>query len=45
MIRFIENHDGNYWFRSGGGITHLSVAENEYSELIEKVYVPFARNN
>jgi len=45
MIRFIENQDNVFWFRSGGGITHLSQVENEYNELIEKVYVPFVRNH
>ncbi len=40
MIRFIENHLGNFRFRSGGGITFLSKAYPEYKELIDKVYVP-----
>jgi para-aminobenzoate synthetase component 1 len=40
MIRFIEIHDGKMRFRSGGGITFLSKAIDEYNELIEKVYVP-----
>lgn len=38
MIRYIDK-DNN--FRSGGGITHLSKAEEEYQELKNKVYVPF----
>ncbi len=42
MIRFIENIDNKFYFRSGGGITNLSIAENEYKELIDKVYAPFA---
>jgi len=43
MIRFIElRGDGRMQFRSGGGITFLSIAEEEYSELIQKIYVPFA---
>jgi len=41
MIRFIEQRDGQLWFRSGGGITCNSLAELEYQELIDKVYVPF----
>lgn len=40
MIRFIENINGQLFFRSGGGITSLSRWEDEYNELIQKVYVP-----
>lgn len=40
MIRFIEMYDGKLYFRSGGGITALSSAREEYAELMEKVYVP-----
>ena len=40
MIRFIENINGQLYFKSGGGITHFSRCEQEYQELIEKVYVP-----
>ncbi|MBN2812449.1 MAG: aminodeoxychorismate synthase component I [Bacteroidales bacterium] len=40
MIRYIEMHEGKMRFRSGGGITFMSHAENEYRELIDKVYVP-----
>jgi len=40
MIRFIEKRDGQCYYRSGGGITNQSVAENEYQEAIDKVYVP-----
>jgi para-aminobenzoate synthetase component 1 len=42
MIRFIENQNGAYIFKSGGGITALSNAQNEYQELIDKVYLPFS---
>lgn len=42
MIRFIEIRNGQMFFRSGGGITFLSRALEEYNELIDKVYVPFA---
>lgn len=37
LIRYLQA-DGVY--RSGGGITAQSVAEKEYEELINKVYVP-----
>lgn len=40
LIRFIENKNGNYFYKSGGGITHQSNAEEEYNELIQKIYVP-----
>jgi para-aminobenzoate synthetase component I len=40
IIRCIEKMNNTYWFKSGGGITHLSKAEDEYQELIDKVYVP-----
>ena len=41
MIRFIENQSGNLVFKSGGGITALSNAQDEYQEIIDKVYLPF----
>ncbi|WP_337041134.1 aminodeoxychorismate synthase component I [Emticicia sp. 17c] len=41
MIRFIEQYpDGNLTFKSGGGITSNSLAEKEYEEMIQKIYVP-----
>lgn len=40
MIRFIERSGKNFFFKSGGGITYYSKCENEYQELIDKVYVP-----
>ena len=42
MIRFIENQNGNLVFKSGGGITAMSNADDEYQEIIDKVYLPFA---
>lgn len=41
MIRYMENYAGGKQFRSGGGITAMSKLEEEYKELINKVYVPF----
>lgn len=41
MIRYIEQTSQGLVFRSGGGITNNSKAENEYQELIDKVYVSF----
>jgi len=40
MIRFIERSKGKMVYKSGGGITALSKVENEYQELIDKIYVP-----
>lgn len=40
MIRYIEQTANGFRFRSGGGITAMSRAEEEYQELIDKVYVP-----
>lgn len=41
MIRFIEEEDGRKYFRSGGGITAYSSWEDEYREVLEKIYLPF----
>lgn len=40
MIRFIEQNENDFTFKSGGGITHQSKAKEEYNEMIDKVYVP-----
>jgi len=40
MIRFIEKSDNRLVFKSGGGITVNSDLNNEYEELINKIYVP-----
>ena len=41
LIRFIEqDENGQFIFKSGGGITFKSIAVNEYNEMKEKVYVP-----
>ncbi|AIL43813.1 aminodeoxychorismate synthase component I [Elizabethkingia anophelis] len=40
MIRFIENENNQFYFKSGGGITHQSDASAEYQEMINKIYVP-----
>ncbi len=39
-IRFINKKNEKLWYHSGGGITALSKAEEEYQELINKIYVP-----
>ena len=40
LIRFIEKEGDSFYFRSGGGITYMSKAEDEYQEVIQKIYVP-----
>jgi para-aminobenzoate synthetase component 1 len=40
MIRFIENIQGELYYKSGGGITSMSTPKLEYQEMIDKVYVP-----
>jgi para-aminobenzoate synthetase component 1 len=40
MIRFIRNQNKNLFYHSGGGITFQSNCEQEYQELIDKIYVP-----
>lgn len=42
MIRFVEERPEGLVYKSGGGITAMSNARDEYQELIDKVYVPFA---
>lgn len=39
-IRFIEQKNKQLIYRSGGGITFMSQWEEEYQELIDKIYVP-----
>ena len=40
-IRYIEKgENGEYYYRSGGGITSCSRLEDEYEEMISKIYVP-----
>ena len=40
MIRYVEKVNGTFYYRSGGGITSQSIMEEEYQELIQKIYVP-----
>ncbi|MDR2367053.1 MAG: aminodeoxychorismate synthase component I [Deltaproteobacteria bacterium] len=42
LIRFVEEENGQKFFRSGGGITALSLLEDEYNEALDKIYLPFA---
>ena len=40
MIRFIENHNGDLIYKSGGGITLESDPHLEYQEMQDKIYIP-----
>ncbi len=40
MIRFIEQDNNEFYFRSGGGITVMSNPRDEYEEVIQKIYLP-----
>lgn len=43
LIRFLEKGKDGLFFHSGGGITALSNAEDEYDEVLKKIYLPFKR--
>ena len=40
MIRYVEEENGQLYFKAGGGITANSRWEEEYEEVIQKAYVP-----
>ena len=40
MIRFIDTDGKQLFYKAGGGITAQSNNNDEYNEIIEKVYVP-----
>jgi para-aminobenzoate synthetase component 1 len=40
MIRYIEQTHGGLVYKSGGGITVQSNVDEEYKELIDKIYLP-----
>jgi para-aminobenzoate synthetase component 1 len=39
MIRYVEQRGADFFYRSGGGITTRSTPEQEYDELLSKIYV------
>jgi len=41
MIRFIEQTSNGLVFKAGGGITVNSRIEDEFHEMLQKVYLPF----
>ena len=41
LIRYIEqDHSGQLYYRSGGGVTINSQPKDEYEECIQKIYIP-----
>ena len=40
LIRYIEEENGCFFFRSGGGITINSRLQDEYEEVMKKIYLP-----
>lgn len=42
LIRYIGQRFGQYYYKTGGGITLLSDPQKEYQELAEKIYIPTA---
>ncbi len=40
MIRFIKREGDQLFYCSGGGITAFSEATKEYSEMVDKIYLP-----
>lgn len=40
LIRFVQKSGKGYVYKSGGGITIHSDAEQEFQELLDKIYVP-----
>lgn len=40
LIRFLEQRQERFFFKSGGGITSRSNGQAEYEEMKQKVYVP-----
>lgn len=45
MIRFIEQTPHGMVYKSGGGITAFSNLEDEYNEMLKKIYVPVGRKH
>jgi para-aminobenzoate synthetase component 1 len=39
MIRYLEKRNGKFFYKSGGGITLDSKAEDEFDEVLKKIYL------
>jgi len=42
LIRYITEREGQYYYKTGGGITTQSHWEDEYNEIREKIYIPLS---
>lgn len=40
LIRFIEQRDNEFFYKSGGGLTIDSNLQQEYQEMLAKIYIP-----
>jgi len=40
IIRYIQNNNEKFVYKSGGGITIDSDCQSEYNEMIDKIYIP-----
>ncbi|WP_235424653.1 aminodeoxychorismate synthase component I [Chelonobacter oris] len=45
LIRYLEQTESGLLFRSGGGITTQSKPDEEYHELLQKVYIPIVEQD
>jgi len=42
LIRYMAHRNGQYYYKTGGGITTQSKWEDEYNEIREKIYIPLS---
>lgn len=42
LIRYLAHRSGQYYYKTGGGITTQSKWEDEYNEVREKIYIPLS---
>ncbi len=42
LIRYIGQRNGQFYYKTGGGITTQSHWEDEYNEIREKIYIPLS---
>jgi len=42
LIRYLTQRNGQFYYKTGGGITTQSTWEDEYNEIREKIYLPLS---
>ena len=42
LIRYLTQRNGQFYYKTGGGITTQSKWEDEYNEIREKIYIPLS---